>query len=105
MKEVLNREIPLIPRINFGAVDVRDVALAQMHAMTLPQAAGIWLNNLTFEHYLLYVGLNIVLGFSNTHLPLFILSLVRVFTEKMVFRMGVEEILRLRNTIAFTIAC
>jgi len=51
VKKLLAREIPMIPRFNFGVVDVRDVALAQMRAMTLPQAAGtsrtLRLNNLS----------------------------------------------------------
>jgi nucleoside-diphosphate-sugar epimerase len=38
--KLLAREISLIPRFNLPAVDVRDVALAHMRAMTLPKAAG-----------------------------------------------------------------
>jgi nucleoside-diphosphate-sugar epimerase len=40
LKKLLARETPLLPRLNMPVVDVRDVALAHMQAMLLPQAAG-----------------------------------------------------------------
>tara|TARA_R110002020_G_scaffold83397_1_gene206898 strand:- start:291597 stop:292619 length:1023 start_codon:yes stop_codon:yes gene_type:complete len=36
----MSGKIPAVPRIGFGIVDVRDVASAQVAAMTLPEAAG-----------------------------------------------------------------
>ncbi|XP_070545374.1 uncharacterized protein [Ptychodera flava] len=39
-KKLLMREIPLLPKLNFGFVDVRDVAAAHIKAMTVPEAAG-----------------------------------------------------------------
>ena len=36
----LSGKIPAVPRIGFGIVDVRDVAAAQVAAMTIPGAAG-----------------------------------------------------------------
>ena len=36
----MNREIPLVPELNFGIADVRDIALAHVRAMTIPEAAG-----------------------------------------------------------------
>ena len=32
--------MPMIPKIQFGTVDVRDVSRAHIKAMTLPQATG-----------------------------------------------------------------
>ncbi|KAK7479000.1 hypothetical protein BaRGS_00029761, partial [Batillaria attramentaria] len=39
MKQLLERQFPLIPRIRFDVVDVRDVALAHVRAMTSPEVA------------------------------------------------------------------
>ena len=36
----MNREFPLVPDLNFGIADVRDIALAHVRAMTIPEAAG-----------------------------------------------------------------
>ena len=36
----LSGKIPAVPRVGFGIVDVRDVAAAQVAAMTVPGAAG-----------------------------------------------------------------
>ena len=36
----LSGKIPAVPRIGFGIVDVRDVAAAQLAALTVPEAAG-----------------------------------------------------------------
>lgn len=38
--KLLRREVPGVPRVNFGLVDVRDVAVAHVLAMTAKQAAG-----------------------------------------------------------------
>ena len=32
--------MPMLPRLNFNVIDVRDCALAHITAMTLPEAAG-----------------------------------------------------------------
>ncbi|KAL8582717.1 hypothetical protein ACOMHN_051503 [Nucella lapillus] len=39
MQKLLNREMPMLPRTSFPIVDVRDVALAHVRAMTLPAEA------------------------------------------------------------------
>ena len=39
-RRLLQREMPALPVLGFGAVDVRDVALAHVNAMTVPEAAG-----------------------------------------------------------------
>lgn len=39
-RKLLERKIPMLPRINLGVVDVRDVAHAHLKAMVLPEAAG-----------------------------------------------------------------
>ena len=36
----MNREFPLVPELNFGIADVRDIGLAHVRAMTIPEAAG-----------------------------------------------------------------
>ena len=42
-KRLLQREIPMVPRVQFAVVDVRDLASAHIKAMTLPQAPGkLW---------------------------------------------------------------
>jgi nucleoside-diphosphate-sugar epimerase len=40
VKRLLNREMPACPRFGFAMVDVRDIAKAQIAAMTTPAAAG-----------------------------------------------------------------
>jgi nucleoside-diphosphate-sugar epimerase len=40
VKLLLDRTMPACPPLSFGAVDVRDVALLHIRAMTLPEAAG-----------------------------------------------------------------
>ena len=40
IRQLLERRISMLPRINLGLVDVRDVAHAHIKAMTLPEAAG-----------------------------------------------------------------
>ncbi|WP_340693440.1 aldehyde reductase [Hyphomonas sp.] len=40
LSQPLSGKIPAVPRIGFGIVDVRDVAAAQVAAMTVPEAAG-----------------------------------------------------------------
>jgi len=40
VKKILDRDMPAIPRLGFQIVDVRDVALAHIKAMTLPKANG-----------------------------------------------------------------
>lgn len=40
LTQPLSGKIPAVPNIGFGIVDVRDVAAAQLAAMTLPEAAG-----------------------------------------------------------------
>ena len=40
LQKLLERQMPMLPRINFPMVDVRDVAEAHVRAMTLPEAAG-----------------------------------------------------------------
>ncbi|PVD18544.1 hypothetical protein C0Q70_21094 [Pomacea canaliculata] len=40
IKRMLERQMPMLPALNFNIVDVRDVALAHVRAMTLPEAAG-----------------------------------------------------------------
>ncbi|ESP04513.1 hypothetical protein LOTGIDRAFT_136119 [Lottia gigantea] len=40
VKRLLEKAMPAIPKINFPVVDVRDVAIAHVKAMTLPEAAG-----------------------------------------------------------------
>eukprot|EP00469_Lotharella_globosa_P003609 CAMPEP_0167791286 /NCGR_PEP_ID=MMETSP0111_2-20121227/11844_1 /TAXON_ID=91324 /ORGANISM="Lotharella globosa, Strain CCCM811" /LENGTH=376 /DNA_ID=CAMNT_0007683923 /DNA_START=87 /DNA_END=1217 /DNA_ORIENTATION=+ len=37
---ILTRKIPMIPSVSIGVVDVRDVALTHVKAMTCPEAAG-----------------------------------------------------------------
>ena len=39
-KRLLEHQMPMLPRLNFPIVDVRDVATAHIRAMTAPQAAG-----------------------------------------------------------------
>ena len=39
-KRLLNREMPLLPKLSFRIMDVRDVAAAHLAAMTVPEAAG-----------------------------------------------------------------
>lgn len=39
-KRILGKEMPMLPHLNFNIVDVRDVALAHVTAMTKPEAAG-----------------------------------------------------------------
>ncbi len=39
-KRLLERRMPALPQLNFVCVDVRDVALAHIQAMTIPEAAG-----------------------------------------------------------------
>ena len=40
IKRLLNHEMPMVPRINFAIVDVRDVAASHLAAMTVPEASG-----------------------------------------------------------------
>lgn len=40
VKQLMNRQYPLIPKISFPVADVRDVALAHIRAMMIKQAAG-----------------------------------------------------------------
>ena len=40
IKTFMHKEMPVVPRIGMGMVDVKDVALAHIKAMTLPEAAG-----------------------------------------------------------------
>lgn len=40
LKRLLEREKPMLPKLNFNIVDVRDVAAAHIKAMTLPEASG-----------------------------------------------------------------
>ncbi|MDH4261788.1 MAG: aldehyde reductase [Spirochaetia bacterium] len=40
VKKVLDRDVPALPNLGFQIVDVRDVALAHLKAMTLPEANG-----------------------------------------------------------------
>ena len=37
---LLTRDMPMVPRINFAIVDVRDVAASHLAAMTVPEANG-----------------------------------------------------------------
>ena len=39
-RRILQREMPAVPKFGLGMVDVRDVALAHVNAMTVPEAAG-----------------------------------------------------------------
>ncbi|GIY35260.1 cinnamoyl-CoA reductase 1 [Caerostris darwini] len=39
IKKLLERSVPMVPKVNFAVCDVRDVALAHLKAMTLPNAA------------------------------------------------------------------
>ena len=39
-KRLLQRELPLLPKVMLPVVDVRDVAQAHINAMTIPEAAG-----------------------------------------------------------------
>ena len=39
-RRILQREMPALPKFGMGMVDVRDVALAHVNAMTVPDAAG-----------------------------------------------------------------
>ena len=39
-KRMLGKEMPLLPRLSFSVVDVRDVAAAHVSAMKVPEAAG-----------------------------------------------------------------
>lgn len=41
MKRILEKNPPMIPKLNIPAVDVRDVAKAHVVAMTEPEAAGL----------------------------------------------------------------
>ena len=40
IKQLMHREMPMIPRLNMPCVDVRDIARAHVIGMTLPEAAG-----------------------------------------------------------------
>jgi nucleoside-diphosphate-sugar epimerase len=40
VKRMLDGAVPALPRMSFGVVDVRDVALLHLKAMTAPEAAG-----------------------------------------------------------------
>ncbi|XP_071487246.1 uncharacterized protein [Diadema antillarum] len=40
IKRIMERNPPLVPKLNFPVCDVRDVAVAHLVAMTLPEAAG-----------------------------------------------------------------
>ncbi|KAL8593570.1 hypothetical protein ACOMHN_024273 [Nucella lapillus] len=40
IKRLMERSMPACPKLNFAIVDVRDVAMAHVKAMTLPEAAG-----------------------------------------------------------------
>lgn len=40
MKKLLERQMPMLPKMSFAIIDVRDVALAHIKAMTTPEAAG-----------------------------------------------------------------
>lgn len=40
VKVLLERDIPVVPKLNFSIVDVRDVAAAHVKAMTMEEAAG-----------------------------------------------------------------
>jgi len=72
-QRLLERQMPMIPHLNFPIVDVRDVATAHIRAMTAPQAAGerhlvhaanIWLEDMAklladeFGRYGYKVGTN-----------------------------------------------
>lgn len=37
---MLERDIPVVPKLNFSIVDVRDVAAAHVKAMTMEEAVG-----------------------------------------------------------------
>ncbi len=39
-KRLLERSMPMLPKLNFPVIDVRDVARAHINAMTVPEAAG-----------------------------------------------------------------
>ena len=39
-RRLLQREMPVLPRVGFASIDVRDVATAHVNAMTSPEAAG-----------------------------------------------------------------
>lgn len=51
VKRLMNKEMPLVPRFNFSIVDVRDVALAHLRAMIVPEAAG--------HRHIVYSGQNL----------------------------------------------
>lgn len=40
VKRLMCREMPMVPKINFAIVDVRDVAASHIAAMTIPEANG-----------------------------------------------------------------
>ncbi|XP_013791991.1 tetraketide alpha-pyrone reductase 1-like [Limulus polyphemus] len=40
LKRMMNKTMPLVPAVNFYLCDVRDVALAHLKAITVPEAAG-----------------------------------------------------------------
>ena len=40
-KKMMNKDIPLLPKLYFTICDVRDVAAAHVSAMAVPEAAGI----------------------------------------------------------------
>ena len=40
LQRFLNHEMPALPKVHFGIVDIRDVALAHVNAMIIPEAAG-----------------------------------------------------------------
>jgi dihydroflavonol-4-reductase len=40
IQQLLERKVPVVPRLNFPIVDVRDVAKAHVIAMTSKEASG-----------------------------------------------------------------
>ena len=40
VRQLMHREMPLIPKLHMPCIDVRDVARAHVRAMTMPEAAG-----------------------------------------------------------------
>lgn len=40
VKRLMERAMPVVPKLNFPVVDVRDVATAHIKAMVTPEAAG-----------------------------------------------------------------
>ncbi|XP_072017994.1 uncharacterized protein [Amphiura filiformis] len=89
VKKILTRDPPANVRINFGIVDVRDVAKAHINAMTEPEAVGrrhilvnksMWMSDMAeilkaeFQQH----GYNV----STSNLPKFIFKIVAIFDKE-----------------------